>query len=317
MWVSTTSEAVDAVSEALLATDLTGVEIEDVADHEAIRQSGAFGIWIDPDSLDAPPEGARVAAYLAKEPGETAASGRIADLLDRVERRLADVRASGLVAGSLAVGLSDIAESAYLDVWKAYYHAIDISDRMAVVPSWELEAWQPRDGQIPLVIDPGVAFGTGIHETTVLCLRALEQCSAGRAILDVGTGTGILAIAAAKLGAQSVLAVDLDPLAVSVATRNVERNGVENRVRVAESDLLHATPEGERFDVIAANLLAGIVLRLLPDALAALKPGGRILASGIVRRQAAEVAEAMQSIGLAIKERVEGDWVLLIGEKRR
>jgi ribosomal protein L11 methyltransferase len=313
--VSTTSEANDAVAEALVSAGLTGVEIEDVADFEAIKRTGSFGVWVDPDALDAPPEGARVSAYLAKEPGESAQSGRLAGLLDRVRRRLARVRASGLTTGSLAISLSGVAGSDYLEKWKAHYHAIGVSDRLAVVPSWEWKNWRPRAGQIPLVIDPGVAFGTGVHETTVLCLRALEECPAGQSVLDVGTGTGILAIAAAKLGAERVLAVDLDPVAVSVAIRNVEANGVAGVVRVAESDLLQSA-RCERFDVIVANLLAGIVLRLLPDALAALRSGGRLLASGIVRRQAAEVAAAMRTAGLAVTERTLGDWVLLIGEKR-
>lgn len=312
--VSTTSEASDAVAESLLSVGLTGVEIEDVADIAAIKHMGAFGVWVDPDTLDMPPEGARVTAYLAKEPGESARDERTAGFLGRVRSGLERVRASGLAAGSLAVGLADVAESEYLEQWKAYYHTIDISDRLAVVPSWELDSWRSH-GQIPLVIDPGIAFGTGVHETTVLCLRALEECAAGQTVLDVGTGTGILAIAAAKLGAKRVLAVDVDPLAVSVAVRNVEQNGVAALVRVAESDLLQVA-SGEAFDVIAANLLAGIVLRLLPDAWAALRPGGRLLASGIVRRQAGEVAASMRSAGLLVTERMLGDWVLLIGEKR-
>ena len=313
--VSATSEAADAVGEALSDVGLTALAVEDAADLAALAARPAWGMWVDPASLDTPPEGARVTAYLPRSPGETAAAPRLAALLRALRERLRAVRDSGLDAGSLGIEVTGVDADSYLHAWKRHYRELNISERLAVVPSWEAEGWRGRPGQIPLWIDPGVAFGTGVHETTVLCLRALEEWAPGRAVLDVGTGTGILAVAAAKLGAARVLALDLDPLAVAVARANVERNGAADRVQVRESDLLAAVGADDRFDVIAANLLAGIVLRLLPDAWRALAPGGRLLASGIVRAQADGVAAAMREQGLAVQARALGDWVLLAGRR--
>lgn len=303
--VSTTSECTDAVEVALERAGLVGAVIEDGRDARERQARMEYGEWYDDAILSA---GARVTAYMAR-------SGSTREvLLDRVGRELDAVRRCGLDAGTLEVTLEALAEDDWLNAWKTDYHALEISPRLAVVPSWEIAGWSGREGQLPLVIDPGVAFGTGVHETTVLCLRALVDLAPGRTVLDVGTGTGILAIAAARLGAARVVALDLDPVAVGVARNNVAQNGVQDAVTVLPSDLVAAVSGTGTFDVVVANLLAGLVERLLPEVSRVMVPGGRLLASGLVESQAQRVADAMRRYGFAdIGQQRMADWVLLVG----
>ncbi len=303
--VSTTSECADAVEVALERAGLSGAVIEDARDARERQARAKYGEWYDESILSG---GARVTAYVTQS--ETTREA----LLARVARELDAVRHCGLPAGTLGVSLESLAQEDWLNAWKAHYHALEISPELAVVPSWEAAGWSGPEGQFPLVIDPGVAFGTGVHETTVLCLRALVKLAPGKTVLDVGTGTGILAIAAARLGAARVVALDLDPAAVGVARDNVAQNGVQDAVSVLQSDLVAAVSGTGTFDVVVANLLAGLVERLLPEVSRMLPPGGRLLASGLVQSQAQRVADAMRRHGFAdIEEERIGDWVLLAG----
>ncbi len=227
-----------------------------------------------------------------------------------------------------------LAEEDWANAWKQFYPVLRVGERTVIVPSW-LE-YQPQPQDVVLLLDPGMAFGTGLHPTTRLCLQLLERFVApGQQVLDLGAGSGILAIAAAKLGADTVLALDNDPIAVRVAQENVERNQVGDRVIVAEDslgagramghwlsgDFGPATPDsmltGDTpqavFDLIAANLIAKVLVILANDLAAALKPGGRLVSSGIIDVKEAEVAAAFAAAGLTLLERhVEGEWVALV-----
>ncbi|WP_322513234.1 50S ribosomal protein L11 methyltransferase [Chloroflexus sp.] len=227
-----------------------------------------------------------------------------------------------------------LAEEDWANAWKQFYPVLRIGERTVIVPSW-LE-YQPQPNDIVLLLDPGMAFGTGLHPTTKLCLQLLERLvRPGQQVLDLGTGSGILAIAAAKLGAGAVLALDNDPIAVRVAQENVERNQVGAVVKVAEGSLgagqamghwlsgdfgpetpdpaLSANTPQASFDVIAANLIAKVLILLAPDLAAALKPGGYLVSSGIIDVKEAEVVAAFAAAGLTQLERhVEGEWVALV-----
>ncbi|MGQ9876359.1 MAG: 50S ribosomal protein L11 methyltransferase [Chloroflexus sp.] len=227
-----------------------------------------------------------------------------------------------------------LAEEDWANAWKQFYPVLRIGERTVIVPSW-LE-YQPQPNDVVLLLDPGMAFGTGLHPTTRLCLHLLERLvQPGQQVLDLGTGSGILAIAAAKLGAGQVLALDNDPIAVRVAHENVERNQVQDMVTVAEGSLgagqamghwlsgdfgpetpdptLHDTTPQATFDLIAANLIAKVLVLLAPDLATALKPGGLLISSGIIDVKEAEVIAAFAAIGLQqIERHVEGEWVALV-----
>ncbi|HBV88128.1 MAG TPA: 50S ribosomal protein L11 methyltransferase [Desulfosporosinus sp.] len=203
-------------------------------------------------------------------------------------------------------GLS-LKEEDWETAWKAYFKPIHIGKHFLIKPTWEQAELRP--GDIVLELDPGMAFGTGTHPTTTLCLRTLEDIiKPGQTVFDLGTGSGILAIAAAKLGAK-VEAVDLDSVAIKVAQENVTLNKVDDQVRVLRGDL--GTVLQGQADVVIANIIADVILILLADLKRILHKDGEFLASGIIDNRADEVKTAMKEAGFEIIERVEDSgWIL-------
>jgi len=193
--------------------------------------------------------------------------------------------------------------------WKEYYPVLQVGERIVIVPAWRRR--RPRAGEVALTMDPGMAFGTGLHPTTQLCLQALERLlRPGMGVLDLGTGSGILAIAAVKLGSGPVLALDTDPVAVHAAGRNVRRNRPNEQVEVRQGTL---EPGMGPFDLILANLLARTLREMAGLLAAALAPGGVLIGSGVLVEQAEEVAAAFAAAGLhPIEQPVLGDWVALV-----
>jgi ribosomal protein L11 methyltransferase len=211
-----------------------------------------------------------------------------------------------------------IMETNWAEAWKIHFHPIDIGSRLTIVPAW-LE--NPNVARIPIRIDPGMAFGTGTHPTTQLCLEILEAFMFARPeeslnVIDLGCGSGILCIAALKLGAQHALGVDIDPQAIRVARENAERNGVDDRLELAQGSLadirlrsfsVHKAP------LVLANILAPVLVRLLGEGLSELlAAGGLLVLSGILEEQAEEVEAALRLRGLRpAARRQQGDWVAI------
>ena len=239
--------------------------------------------------------------------------------LDEVNRSWADLTAAGMLGAAESGGRTDVyfprhvPDLALPGDWEQIpdrdWHARwregltpVRAGRWTVTPSWHATGADDE-----LVIDPGQAFGTGHHETTVACLRALDEIAlAGRRVLDLGTGTAVLAIAAARRGAQ-VVAVDVDPLATDAARANARRNGVAIEVRSGGVEAV----DGERFDVVVANLDSATLVRLAPSLAAALPAGGELIASGVGNPRAAEVAAALRAVGLATSAVAGEEWALL------
>ncbi|GIV19313.1 MAG: ribosomal protein L11 methyltransferase [Armatimonadota bacterium] len=196
-------------------------------------------------------------------------------------------------------------ESEWADAWKQFFHTFRVGSRIVIQPSWE--PYTPRQEDVVIELDPGMAFGTGLHETTQLCLDFLEEMiQTGVAVVDVGTGSGILAIAAAKLGASSVWAGDNDPVAVLVAQRNVARNRVEKVVSVHLAEGCEGAPE---CDLLVANITAEVILQLLPDFARCSRRGGSLIVSGIVEGRQQSVRRALsQPPWHEMIVRKRGDW---------
>lgn len=205
----------------------------------------------------------------------------------------------------------EINEEDWSTAWRAYYKPVHIGKRLIVKPSWE--DYAAAVDEVVIDMDPGMAFGCGTHATTALCLTLLEELVQGdELVFDVGAGSGILSVTAALLGAARVTAVDIDELAVQATRENARRNGVADKVTVLQGDLL-ASLQGEQADVIIANIIADVIIRLAPDAVKALKPGGRIITSGIIRDRADEVKLALLNAGLIFeRELTEGEWVAIV-----
>ncbi len=209
----------------------------------------------------------------------------------------------------------------WTEAWKAFFPPLPIGEHLVVVPTWVEYEVQP--GQVPLYLDPGMAFGTGLHATTRLCLIALERLLApGMTVLDVGTGSGILSIAAALLGAAQIDAMDVDPVAVKVAQENAVLNKVAERIAVRHATLEgRSTPRapvyrGEPHDLLLINILAEIIIDLAGSLPLHLKPGGHCIASGIIIEKADEVRQALKAVGLTVTEQLEeGGWVALVARQ--
>jgi len=226
----------------------------------------------------------------------------------------------------------DLAEEDWANAWKKQYHPLRVGRRILIVPVWEEHVPQPDD--LIIWLEPGMAFGTGLHPTTRLCLQALETHLVPSAtVLDVGTGSGILAVAAAKLGAASVLAVDADPVAVPVAQENTERNGVADRVTVRHASLpggtfrtwLPTSTENEDgiplltsglYDLVVINILAPVITGMAPALGARTAPTGRLIAAGLIEDQEAGLRAALQAEHFRFVDRLqEKDWVALVAER--
>ena len=223
-----------------------------------------------------------------------------------------------------------LAERDWTEAWKEQYDLQRIGRHTVIVPAWE--DYAPAPGEVVIRLEPGMAFGTGLHATTRLCLKALEdQIVQGCDVLDVGTGSGVLAITAAKLGARSVLALDADPSAVTVARENAAMNGVADRVSVRHGTLpggqagpQHSTPSGGLellengyFDLILINILAPVIVGLASGLAARLVSKGRVIAAGLIESQEQEVMDAFRSEGLRpVGRSQEDEWVLLVAQGR-
>ncbi len=199
------------------------------------------------------------------------------------------------------IELVGVNEEDWANSWKQYYKPLKIGERIVICPAWE--RYEPAEGELVIRMDPGMAFGTGTHETTRLVIRLLEKYTqAGCRMLDVGTGTGILAICAARLGAETCRAYDIDPTAVRVARENIKDSGLAN-VTCDQSDLLkQVSLEGGQYDLICANIVADIIIRMTPDVGQYLKDDGVLLASGIIAERCDDVIACFEQHGFEIVE---------------
>jgi ribosomal protein L11 methyltransferase len=207
-----------------------------------------------------------------------------------------------------------LAEQDWAEAWKKHYSILHLGKHIVIKPSWLDYIPQPEDMVIEL--DPGMAFGTGLHPSTRLCLVALEKIvTPGIRVLDVGAGSGILSIACAKLGAREVLALDIDPVAVETALKNVAFNHVESNVQVKKDSI---DPERDRnlYDLVCINILAEVIADLTPALASALHSGGQVIASGILDYKAEDVVQAFATAGIVVLEQShEDDWVAIIGKR--
>lgn len=304
--VHTTTAGSDWVSDCLMELGASGTMIEDKADIP--DPSKPHGIWeiIDPKLLETMPEDVLVHAWFA--PDET-----FPGILQQLKERLDAMRPQQPLYGALVADTRTVSEDAWAEVWKKYYKPFYAGPHLVVKPTWE--AFEPAPGDRIIEIDPGMAFGSGTHETTGMCITLLEEViKGGERIIDVGTGSGILAIAAALLGAGQVLAVDIDPDAVRVATENVAHNHVDGVVTVQEGDLLKKV--NETCDICVANIISDIIISFAAPLKEHIVPGGLFICSGIVRERTEEVHEALLKAGFEIlKTEHRGEWTAFLSRR--
>ncbi len=226
----------------------------------------------------------------------------------------------GDMYGSLRIDEAEVDDADWADNWKQYFHPLKIGKRFLVKPTWE--ECEP-EGREVLEIDPASSFGTGRHETTALCLKALENCAvSGEKVLDMGCGSGILAIGALKLGAESALLVDIDSVAAAIAQDNLKLNGVEGRASVLCGNVLDDAEFekrvfGTEYGVILANIVADIIKGMAPMFLSSLKSGGTLICSGVIGGRREEVEAALAAAGfIHVRTDEENDWVVIVCTKK-
>lgn len=304
--IHTTQEAVEPVSHILHEAGASGVVIEDPDDLNR-NWEGQFGEIYELSPDDYPEEGVLLKAYLP-------VNSFLGEAVNGIKEAVNQLLVYNIDIGHNKVTLSEVNDEDWATAWKKYYKPVKISDHITITPTWE-DYVPVHDKEMIIELDPGMAFGTGTHPTTVLCIQALEKhMNKQFRVVDVGTGSGVLSIAAAKLGASTVEALDLDDVAVRAAELNVELNKAKDIVSVQQSNLLEKATSQP--DIIVANILAEVIVQMTEQAYKLLKSNGKLIASGIIQTRREMVKEAMQSAGFRIDEIVEmEDWIAIVGRK--
>lgn len=304
--IHTKNEAVEAISNILHEAGASGVVIEDSAEFAKPRED-QFGEIYALNKADFPEDGVIVKAYLAE-------SSFINETVKEITLSITNLRNYNIDVGNNVVSICEVNEEDWATAWKQYYHPVKISERFTIVPTWEDYTPVSTD-ELIIELDPGMAFGTGTHPTTVMCLQGLEEVvQQGDTVVDIGTGSGVLSIGAAMLGAKSVHALDLDEVAVRAAKENVELNKVSDTVSVFHGNLLDTVKEPA--DVVVANILAEIIMSFTDDAFSIVKPGGLYVTSGIIGAKRDDVKAALEASGFVIEEvLMMEDWVAIIARR--
>ena len=302
--IDTTHTGLEPVETMLSALGIDGVVIDDETEfHDFLESNRQYWDYVD-ENLEASMHGkSRVTFYLPADETGFAQMGEVRLALEDLKARRSD-------CGTLLLSLENLRDEDWENNWKQYYKPMEIGQRLLVIPQWE----QVDPGQrVPLILDPGLTFGTGSHATTRLCLTALENTVAqGDRVLDLGCGSGILSIAALRLGASQALAVDIDDKCLDVAYENAALNGIgKDRYTVRVGDVLsdgslRRELEGS-YDIVVANIVADVIIALAPLVPSMLRPGGTFLCSGIIDDRAEEVRAALEAAGWTVLETQSAD----------
>lgn len=302
--VESQTEAVEAVSNILMEAGAEGIQIEDAADVENFQPNDAT-VMIDWSTVDHRAYGAKIIGYFEQ-------SVPVHELALDIQSRVQNLTTFGLDPHPGTVTVQLVKDEDWATEWQKYYHPVRVTRQLTVVPKWE--QYQPENPlEQQIILDPGLAFGTGTHPTTQLMLQALEIVVRGdERLLDVGTGSGVLSIAAKLMGVKDVVATDIDEVAVKSAQTNLDLNPVAQDVQVFASDLLQDVP-AQQFEIVVANMLTEVLLPLIPDVENYLNPAGYFLLSGIYYDKINAIIEALQQANYQVEETLHrGDWYGII-----
>ena len=309
--IKTTTEAEDIISSTLMDLGIDGVEIEDKIPLSEQEKAEMFVDILPQSETD---DGvAYLSFYLDADEDNSA-------MLENVRAELEDIK-SFMDVGDCTIISAQLQDTDYLNNWKQYFHQFYVDD-ILIIPSWE-EVKPEDEGKMIIHIDPGTAFGTGMHETTQLCIRQLRKyVNDDTALLDVGTGSGILSIMAYKFGAASAVGTDLDPCAIEAVQDNMEKNGLSDAGfeliigNIIDSREIQDEVGYDKYDIVVANILAEVLIPLTPVIVDHLKPGGIYITSGIIEDKEKVVTDAVRAAGFEILEvGHQGEWISITSKK--
>lgn len=303
--IKTSQEGADIAAQAFYEVGITGLVIEDPDELNQLSKEEFFWDYIDESMVGTSDGTVVIKAYLSSDSSLGEKLSLIKDKINWLKNR--DL---GVDLGSLDIELTSVREEDWSNTWKKYYKPMKVSDRIVIKPSWE--TYNKKKGQVILTLDPGMAFGTGTHETTMLCMQAIDQyIRPDHSLIDIGCGTGVLSIGALLLGAKAATAIDLDGNAVEIARKNAQINKVLDRMTLVHGNLLDEI-EGS-YDIVVANIIADVIIELSQYVTNYIKAGGLFISSGIIHERLDEVIEQIESVGLIIEKVAKmGEWAMVV-----
>ena len=303
--IQTSHEAVELIAEIFRDLGASGVVIEDP---ELVNDYITSGKW---DYTDIPiAKETEVVVEKAYLPVNGELEGRIQTLQQEIKA----LESRGVNTAPAVLTTAELQDEDWSDTWKQYFHTEKPGERVVIKPTWE--EYAPKDDEVVIELDPGAAFGTGTHATTSMCIRQLEKLvKPGMTVFDVGTGSGILSIISAKLGAKNIQAVDYDDSVLKIVEENLEQNNVQDIISVAQSDLMQNVHG--KAELVIANIIADIIIRLLDQLDEHLEQGGTLLTSGIIEDRIEDVLAAAEKHGYGVVERLENKGWACITFKRK
>ncbi|HGT1575720.1 TPA: 50S ribosomal protein L11 methyltransferase [Clostridioides difficile] len=307
--IKTTTEAVEPITNILYEQGAGGAVIEDPKDLLFQKKNELDWDYVEEEVFKKNEEDdVLIKTYVSEEKN-------VMEFVEIIKQKVLGLKDFGIDIGEGSVSLDQVNEADWANAWKAYYKPTKVGQRVVVKPTWEDYAMQ--EGDLIIELDPGMAFGTGTHETTSMCIRELEKyVNKDSKVFDIGCGSGILAIAAAKLGAKEVVAVDLDEVAVKVAKENVLENKVEKSVSVMHGNLTDVIKD--KADVIVANIIADIIKILAKDVQNFMKEDAIFISSGIILDKVEEVKESLIENGFEIVEVQKlGEWSAIVSKLKK
>ncbi|MBE3101046.1 MAG: 50S ribosomal protein L11 methyltransferase [Firmicutes bacterium] len=306
--IKTTTEGADTVAQSFYEVGVLGVVIEDPDEIRKAQLEDRTWDYIDDSILANMEEKVLVKGYLNDD---VFFLDKLLFIKERIQWLLG--KDFGLDLGSLEIALTNVCEEDWAHNWKKYYKPIKVSDRVVIKPTWE--EYTEKPGEHILELDPGMAFGTGTHETTMLCIRAIDKyIKPGMSVVDIGCGTGVLAIAALLLGADKATAIDLDSNAVKIASENALLNKVADRMEAIHGNLLDKIHS--KYDIVVANIIADIVINLSEFIQDFMNPEGVFISSGIILDRLEDVTTAIETAGLEIiHKETMGEWAVVVSRQ--
>lgn len=303
--IITTTEASDAISELLYENGASGVLIEDPNDFNLLNKNEKSWDYVEEELIKLLGEDTKVKGYFPSDEFSEAKLDLIRNHVERLEE-------FGLNKGKGIVTSREVKDEDWATAWKKYYKPAKVGDRVVIKPTWE--SYEVKADEVIVDLDPGMAFGTGTHETTIMCVKLLEKyVKSGSTVFDVGCGSGILGITAARLDAGRVVCVDIDELSCKISRENAEINKVGDRLDVRCGNLLDVV--SDKADIIIANIIADIIISFSEDAMGFLNKGGIFISSGIIRDRVDDVLRKLREEGFKVLEVLSmGEWCAIAAE---